>query len=266
MLQTLHRSRTSSGAAYVDRGQGGETLVLIHGVGMRVEAWGPQIERLSKDHRVIAVDLPGHGFSAPLDARPELPNFVAWFARLVDDLGLEAVNVAGHSMGALIAAGFAVTEPSKLRRVALLNGVYKRTPAAREAVEARADEIFSGAFDREAPLERWFSPEEADDAAYRLVHDLLQQVDPGGYAAAYRAFATGDAVYSDSWPQVKAPALFLTGDGDKNSTAEMAEDMAKAAPQGRAVVIRGHRHMVNLTAPEEVSEALADWLTWQPAR
>ncbi|MBK0024019.1 alpha/beta fold hydrolase [Ochrobactrum sp. S46] len=265
MLQTLHRSKTPSGAAYIDRGQGGETLVLIHGVGMRIEAWGPQIERLSKDHRVIAVDLPGHGFSAPLDARPELPNFVAWFARLVDDLGLEAVNVAGHSMGALIAAGFAATEPSKLRRVALLNGVYKRTPAAREAVEARADEIVSGAFDREAPLERWFSSEEADGAAYRLVHDLLQKVDPGGYAAAYRAFATGDAVYSDSWPQVKKPALFLTGDGDKNSTAEMAEDMARAAPQGRAVVIKGHRHMVNLTAPEEVSEALADWLTWQPA-
>ncbi len=266
MLQTLPRSKTPSGAAYFDRGQGGETLVLIHGVGMRIEAWEPQIERLSKDHRVIAVDLPGHGFSAPLDTRPELPNFVAWFQRLVDELGLEAVNVAGHSMGALIAAGFAATEPSKLRRVALLNGVYKRTPLAREAVEARADEIFSGAFDREAPLERWFSPDEKGGDAYRLVHELLQQVDPGGYAAAYRAFATGDAVYSDSWPQVKAPALFLTGDDDKNSTAEMAEDMATAAPQGRAVVIRGHRHMVNLTAPEEVSEALADWLTWQPAQ
>ncbi len=266
MLQTLHRSKTPSGAAFVDQGHGGETLVLIHGVGMRIEAWGPQIDRLSKDHRVIAVDLPGHGFSAALDARPELPNFVAWFARLVDELGLEAVNVAGHSMGALIAAGFAATEPSKLRRVALLNGVYKRTPAAREAVEARADEIFSGAFDREAPLERWFSSDEKNGEAYRLVHELLQKVDPGGYAAAYRAFATGDAVYSDSWPQVKKPALFLTGDGDKNSTAEMAEDMARATPQGRAVVIKGHRHMVNLTAPEEVSEALADWLTWQPVR
>lgn len=266
MLQTLHRSKTPSGAAYVDRGEGEEALVLIHGVGMRIEAWGPQIERLSTDQRVIAVDLPGHGFSAPLKASPDLPSFVAWFARLVDELGLEAVNVAGHSMGALIAAGFAATEDRRLRRVALLNGVYKRTPAARRAVEARADEILSGAFDREAPLERWFSDDEKHGAAYRLVHDLLQKVDPDGYAAAYRAFATGDAVYSDSWPQVTCPALFLTGDGDKNSTAEMAEEMARAAPQGRAVVIRGHRHMVNLTAPEEVSEALADWLTWPPAR
>ncbi|RKE83375.1 alpha/beta hydrolase [Rhizobium sp. AG855] len=265
MLQTLPRSETPSGVAYVDRGQGGETLVLIHGVGMRIEAWGPQIERLSREHRVIAVDLPGHGFSRPLDAAPELPNFVAWFSGLVDELGLDAVSVAGHSMGALIAAGFAATNGDRLRRVALLNGVHKRTPAARQAVEARADEIVSGNFDRQAPLERWFSDAEKDGAAYRLVHDLLQAVDPKGYAAAYRAFATGDAVYSDRWPQVTCPALFLTGDGDKNSTAEMAEEMARAAPHGRAVVIRGHRHMVNLTAPEEVSEALADWLTWQPA-
>ena len=199
----------------------------------------------------------------PLSAAPELPDFVAWFSRLVDELGLDAVSVAGHSMGALIAAGFAATEGRRLRRVALLNGVHKRTPPARRAVEARADEIFSGNFDREAPLERWFSSEEKDGPAYRLVHDLLQAVDPQGYAAAYRAFATGDAVYSESWPRVTCPALFLTGDGDRNSTAEMAEEMARAAPQGQAVVINGHRHMVNLTAPEEVSAALAEWLTWK---
>jgi len=263
MSQTLQRSRTPGGVAYVDRGAGGETLVLIHGVGMRIEAWGPQIERLSQAHRVIAVDLPGHGFSAPLDDRPELPNFVAWFANAIEELGLEAVSVAGHSMGALIAGGFAAAAPAKLRRVALLNGVYKRTPEARRAVEARADEIVSGNFDREAPLERWFAPEEKGSDAYRLVHELLQQVDPAGYAAAYCAFATGDAVYADSWPGVTCPALFLTGDGDGNSTAGMARDMANAAPRGRAVVIEGHRHMVNLTAPDVVSEALADWLAWR---
>lgn len=266
MLQTLPRSKTKSGAAYLDQGYGSEVLVLIHGVGMQIEAWRPQIERLSRDHRVIAVDLPGHGFSPPLSGTPDLRDFVAWFANVVGDLNLSGINVAGHSMGALIAAGFAATEASKNRRVALLNGVHKRTLAARTAVEARADEIMSGDFDREAPLERWFSPDEKDGDAYRLVHDLLKKVDARGYAAAYRAFATGDAVYADDWSGVTCPALFLTGDGDKNSTAEMAGEMAKATPNGRAIVIEGHRHMVNLTAPEEVSEILADWLTWQPVR
>lgn len=262
MLQTLQRSKTPSGTAYIDRGSGDEILVLLHGVGMRIEAWWPQIEKLSMRHRIIAVDLPGHGSSTPLMGRPDLSDFVAWFGGVIEELELGAINVAGHSMGALIATGMAATAPERLSRIALLNGVYRRTAEARQAVEARADEIFTGAFDREAPLGRWFAADEANTEAYCLVRSLLQQVDAGGYAAAYRAFATGDMLYCDCWPAVTIPALFLTGDGDPNSTPEMARDMAKAARNGKARVIEGHRHMVNLTAPDEVTAALADWLTW----
>jgi pimeloyl-ACP methyl ester carboxylesterase len=265
MLQTQPRSKTASGAAWLDRGQGDETVVLIHGVGMRIEAWGPQIDRLAARFRVIAVDLPGHGFSAPLDGPAELGSFVAWFDRLLEDLHLGPVNVAGHSMGALIATGIVASHPEKIKRVALLNGVHRRSAEARKAVEARADDIGSGSFDRKAPLTRWFSPEETSGEAYDLVRGLLQAVDADGYATAYRAFATGDRVYADSWSRVTCPALFLTGDGDLNSTPEMAQSMAAAAPHGRAVIIRGHRHMVNLTAPAAVSAALEDWLTWEVA-
>ena len=261
MLQTLQRSRTPSGAAYLDRGRGDETVVLIHGVGMRIEVWSPQIERLAEEFRVIAVDLPGHGFSAPTGQPPKLQNFVSWFETLLDELELGEVNVAGHSMGALIATGIVATAPQKVKRVALLNGVHRRTDQARAAVEARADEIVTGNFDREAPLSRWFADTEKKTEAYALVHELLATVDADGYAAAYRAFATGDAVYSYGWPLVRCPALFLTGDGDLNSTPDMAREMAAAAPRGRAVIISGHRHMVNLTAPVQVNDVLRQWLT-----
>ncbi|MCF3638923.1 alpha/beta hydrolase [Rhizobium sp. TRM95111] len=261
MLQTLHRSRTSSGTAYLDRGRGDETIVLLHGVGMRLEAWRPQIEWLADRCRVIAVDLPGHGLSPPLCEPAGLPGFVGWFKGVLDELDSGPVNVAGHSMGALIATGIVAAEPAMVRRVALLNGVHRRSVEARAAVEARADEIGSGVFDREAPLARWFDPEERTGEAYGLVRELLRVVDADGYAAAYRAFATGDTVYPDCWPSVRCPALFLTGDGDLNSTPAMARAMAAAAPLGRAVIVPGHRHMVNLTAPATVNDALADWLT-----
>lgn len=260
MLQILPRSKTPSGAAYLERGEGCETLVLIHGVGMRIEAWRPQIDRLASEFRVIAVDLPGHGFSDALAGTPELSRYVEWFRRFLDETGAGTVNVAGHSMGALIAGGIVATAPGQVRRVALLNGVYRRGADARRAVEARAKEIGSGAFDRVAPLARWFSQKDEQTEAYALVRDLLQVVDPAGYAAAYAAFAGGDGIYADCWSRVGCPALFLTGDGDLNSTADMARDMAAAARRGRAVVIEGHRHMVNLTAPEEVNRALAEWL------
>lgn len=260
MLQTLQRSETPSGVAYVDRGHGHEAVVLIHGVGMRSEAWGPQIERLAESFRVIAVDLPGHGWSAPLGKPSLLGHFVDWFGRFLGELDLGPVNVAGHSMGALIATGIVATVPDKVKRVALLNGVHRRSDEARRAVQSRSEEILSGKFDREAPLSRWFSPEEETTEAYGLVRELLAAVDAEGYAAAYRAFASGDAVYSDCWPRVGCPALFLTGDGDLNSTEDMAREMATATPRGEAVIIRGHRHMVNLTAPDVVNDALIHWL------
>jgi pimeloyl-ACP methyl ester carboxylesterase len=260
MLQTLPRSKTPSGTAYLAQGEGSETLVLIHGVGMRIEAWRPQIDRLAGECRVIAVDLPGHGFSGSLDGPPELPRYVEWFQRFLEEIDAGSINVVGHSMGALIASGIVATAPERVRRVALLNGVYRRGADARKAVLARAREIGSGDFDRVAPLARWFSDDEERTEAHRLVRDLLQAVDPSGYAAAYTAFASGDAIYADCWPGVECPALFLTGDGDLNSTADMARKMAALAPRGQAVVIEGHRHMVNLTAPDDVNRALADWL------
>jgi len=260
-LTTLPRYKTASGAAWAECGSG-QPLLLLHGVGMRAEAWQPQIEALSTKARVIALDLPGHGQTPPLPGAPELGDFVAWFAHVVDALELDTFSLAGHSMGALVATGFAVTQSARLNRVALLNAVHKRDERARAAVQARADDMQRGRIDRNAPLARWFHPGEQGSAACQAVHHLLHTVDATGYAAAYRAFAAGDAVYADGWPDVHCPALFLTGADDANSTPDMARQMAAAAPNGRAVVIEGHRHMVNLTAPERVNAILADWLDW----
>ena len=252
------RSETSSGAAYLAAGSG-EPLVLVHGVGLRAEAWAAQIEGLARTHRVIALDMPGPGERRPLPEGARLPNVVDWLARALDDLGIDRANLAGHSMGALIAGGMAAEHPDRLARVACLCGVHRRTPEARAAVEARAEALKAGERDSSGPLARWFGADTANPA-HALVRDWLDTVDAGGYATAYGAFATGDATYADAWPRFPRPALFLTGALDANSTPEMARAMAGAAPRGRAEVIAGHGHMVPMTAPEPVNAALARWL------
>ncbi|MEO7371136.1 MAG: alpha/beta hydrolase, partial [Ilumatobacteraceae bacterium] len=171
------------------------------------------------------------------------------------------VNLAGHSMGALIAGGFVATAPSRARRVALVSGVHRRAAAASSAVRARAADIAAGKVDTDAPLSRWFGEDCVGSEPYRLVKSWLASVDIDGYATAYGAFAEGDGTYADGWCGVTCPALFVTGELDPNSTPQMSLDLAAAAPQGEACIVAGHRHMVNMTAPEVVNEALSHWLT-----
>ena len=233
----------------------GEPLVLFHGVGMRAEAWGPQMRLPGQ---VIALDMPGHGGTSGLPEGALLADYVAWAAGAMASLGLTSANVAGHSMGALVALGLAVSYPEQVRRVALLNGVHRRSAEARAAVVMRAEAIARGAFDIDTPLNRWFTPDEADLRAD--VASWLSGVDRAGYAAAYRAFALGDDAFADDLGRIACPALFLTGADDPNSTAAWARALAASAPLGHAVVIDHHRHMVNLTAPDLVNAALTRWL------
>lgn len=245
----------------VEEGAGAPVL-LLHGVGLRAEVWEPQIAALSQTHRVIAADLPGHGDSDTLSGSPALPDYVAWAAALIQALGVGPVAVAGHSMGSLIALGLAVERPDLLTRAALLCPVYRRSPEARTAVLTRAEEISVGRGGIDGPLSRWFG-----DEASRLrtkVAGWLRSVPQAGYAAAYRAFAEGDMVYADRLTGISRPILVLTAEGDANSNAAMTHEMAALMPEGRAVVIAGHRHMVPLTGPELVNAALVEWLAAPP--
>jgi pimeloyl-ACP methyl ester carboxylesterase len=227
---------------------------------MRLEAWAPQIATFSATHRVIAVDMPGHGDSERLPFGSRLEEFVGWFGRFLDELDLAEVNVAGHSMGALISGGAAATMGKRIRRVAYLNGVYRRAPEAKVAVMARAASILSHGIDLGEPLQRWFSDDPNAAHARTLTARWLQLIDIQSYTIAYAAFAGGDETYADCWPKVLCPALFLTGSSDPNSTPEMARQMAAITPNGWARVVQGHRHMVNLTAPDIVSAFMAEWL------
>ncbi|MEO1108125.1 MAG: alpha/beta hydrolase [Pseudomonadota bacterium] len=261
---TLQLSEPFGQVSYREAGQAHAgvraPVVLIHGVGMQSAAWAPQFTALSKTHHVVALDMPGHGGSDPIPAGSQLPVFVDWLRAVVDALELKQVNLTGHSMGALIAGGFAVCHPDRVARVALLNGVFCRDATAKRSVIARAELIRAGSFDLETPLQRWFGDTPTEQTARQDVAGWLSEVDIEGYATAYGAFARGDALYADQFDKIACPLLALTGEGDPNSTPAMSRAMASAAPNGSAVIINNHRHMVSLTAPDEVNKALVDWL------
>lgn len=84
-----------------ERHGSGPTLVLLHGVGHRRQAWGAVLERLTPHRDVVLVDLPGHGESPPLRTagRPVVEAVLDPVLGLLDELGLERPHMAGNSLG-----------------------------------------------------------------------------------------------------------------------------------------------------------------------
>ena len=110
----------------------------------------------------------------------------------------------------------------------------------------------------EGTIARWFGdpvPSELADQA-EVVRGLLRCVDPVGYARTYRLFAESDEAHKERLKDLAIPALFMTGELDPNSTPAMSRAMADAAPQARCDIVPGVRHMMSLTAPDEVNARL----------
>ena len=102
---------------YTDQGQG-EPVVLVHGFGVNLEMqWDLPgiIKALSKDHRVIALDVRGHGKSGkPHDPRKYGAEMAEDVVRLLDHLKIKKAHVVGYSMGAMITARLLVAHPERL--------------------------------------------------------------------------------------------------------------------------------------------------------
>jgi pimeloyl-ACP methyl ester carboxylesterase len=114
----------------------------------------------------------------------------------------------------------------------------------------------------ESTVERWFGapvpPAERPKAD--RIRELLTSVDPVGYARTYRLFATLDNIFAESLGTLAVPALFMTGELDPNSSPEMSHAMARLAPQGRAEVLAGQRHMMSFVAPDRVNPRIRSFL------
>lgn len=105
--------------AYVDEGEG-PAIILIHGLGSYIPAWKKNISSLSKQYRVIALDLPGYGKSSKEAEEYSIPFFAKTVADLQQKLGIKNAVWAGHSMGGQIALRGALEYPQKINRLILL--------------------------------------------------------------------------------------------------------------------------------------------------
>jgi pimeloyl-ACP methyl ester carboxylesterase len=111
------------GVHYIDRGHG-QAVVLLHGFGGQTYSFRHLMPILEREHRVIAVDLKGFGYSerdprAGLSATAQ----VAMLQALLGRCAVERAVVIGHSLGGGIALRFAATHPSMVQALVLAASV-----------------------------------------------------------------------------------------------------------------------------------------------
>ncbi|MFE3944824.1 alpha/beta fold hydrolase [Streptomyces sp. NPDC059118] len=97
-------------------------LLLIHGSASSTRSWNPMVPLLTGSHRVIRIDLLGHGRSAkPADGSYAIPDQARRAGVALDRLGVEHAVVVGHSSGGVVATALAEQRPDLVTALALIN-------------------------------------------------------------------------------------------------------------------------------------------------
>ncbi|WP_186019825.1 alpha/beta fold hydrolase [Burkholderia gladioli] len=244
------------------QGEGPRELVCIHGVGSYLEAWQGAINALGGGFRVLSFDLRGHGRSERVKGRYEIDDFVGDVLALADHAGFTRFDLAGFSLGGLIAQRLALTHPARLRRLVLLATVAGRTAEERARVAERLAALQAGerGAHYDASLSRWLS-EDFQARHPALVDELRRRNarnDPDCYAAAYRVLAQTD--FGGLIDQIAMPTLIATGECDAGSNPRMARYMHERIPDSRLAILPDLRHSLLNEAPEQVAALMRAFL------
>jgi len=137
---------------YRDRGRG-PAIVLLHGSLASLFTWEGWATELEHDHRVVTIDLPGHGLTGPDAQKRYSPRAMAAFLdRFAAELGLLRFSLGGNSMGGAIAWRYAILHPDKIARLILVDADGQPREEPRPLVTRLYRSPLWG------PLVRWISP------------------------------------------------------------------------------------------------------------
>lgn len=246
-------------------------IVFLHGLGGSLSTWAAVLGGFAADHRVAALDLPGHGKSD----KPEAPAFdysVAGLAQVVGEamasFGLAPAVVIGHSLGAAVALELALTRPKLVRGLVLMNGAglgQEISTALLDLVEAEPDREVA-----KATLELFF--EDKRLVNNRGIEDMLANRTNPGADAAQKAVAaaafTRDGqrlTLAARLGEVSAPTYVIWGDLDRVIPVGHAAKAAEAIKGSWLDVISGSGHVPQVEAAATVSSLVHHWLTRLPA-
>jgi 2-succinyl-6-hydroxy-2,4-cyclohexadiene-1-carboxylate synthase len=255
----------------LEAGAGEEAVMLLHGFTGRIENWRDQIALFSQDHRVIVIDLLGHGDTdAPDEVRRyAIEEAAADLIAVLDQLGVAQVNLLGYSMGGRLALYIALHFPQLVKRLILESASPGLEDISEREARVKSDEALAAFIEQEgieAFVQRWealplFATQQALSEGVRLQHRQLRlQNNPVGLANSLRGMGTG--VQPSLWQKLNhlsMPMLLIVGELDTKFT-QIAYRMEAQTPQTEMRVVPQAGHTVHLEQPALYNRIVLDFL------
>ncbi len=180
----------------------GKPLVLLHGAFMTINTnWGQMLPELSKNRKVIAVELQGHGHTPFSERELSRATLAKDVEGVMDYLKIDSADVAGYSFGGTIAYQFAIQSPKRLRKLVIISATYKSSgwlPVVNEAFKGMKPEFFAN-----TPMQTAYDAVAPDKTKWTK---FLEQM----IASAKIPFDLGEANIA----KITAPVLIISGDND----------------------------------------------------
>ncbi|WFE35768.1 alpha/beta fold hydrolase [Micromonospora sp. WMMD975] len=258
----------------------GPPVVLLHGIGRTLDDFTALHAALAQDHRVLAVDLPGHGGSAPLDGPHTLPALAGAVAGFLDAAGVTGpAHLVGNSLGGAVAMRVAADAPHRVADLALLDsaGFGREVTVALRllAVRPLARLLLRPhpAIARRTERAIFFDPAYVTDErvatalavarqphAARVIRELVRHLGTWrGVRPRWRAELL-DAVAA-----LDLPTLLVWGDRDLILPAAHLAYARTRLPGARAHLFRDTGHMPQIERTIEVEALLRDLWSARPA-
>jgi pimeloyl-ACP methyl ester carboxylesterase len=249
--------------AFEDAGRGEPALVLIHGAFGNRRHFEPLVARLAERHRVIALDLRGHGQSGVPGEGYRMEDFALDVLAVCRESSMDRAVLCGHSiLGAATALIAAALDPDLVAGIALLDASILRS----EAVRRQTIETFLPALDGPNWLEalrgyfgsRMFGPFDPPELKPRIIEELAA-VPPHIVAPLMREILSRD--FSAELSAVRCPLLFVHAWAPVN--LDRLRDLQPDALAGSVV---GSGHYLAVVVPGQVSAMIERFIDILPQR
>jgi len=172
---------------YTVKGKG-PAVILLHGFLEDVNMWNNLVPEISLNHKVVCIDLLGHGETGCLGYIHTMEAMAEAVFAVIEHLNIKTAHFVGHSMGGYVALALAEKQPQLIKGLCLMNSTFEADDDERKLIRSRANKMAQTNFKALVSMSfaNLFAPEskETYKKEYENALQIARQTSVHGYIAA----------------------------------------------------------------------------------